>query len=193
MNRGDKSTLYTLRSARRTTAIAAVNARNGARATLLESAGEVSCKGGEGSIEHFPARHNHDIQSRLHLESWSDFVAPEQFPQQPLGAISNDCRSQFTARGDTQSRVRTRIGNDNDRHETRVKPGSFRIRAFKVWTSANALAGRQAKRRCHRYPSSATVKRLRPFARRRLSTIWPFLVDIRTLNPCAFARRRVFG
>jgi hypothetical protein len=170
-----------------------VHTRNGARTALLESAGEVSFKGGEGNIEHFPARHNHDIQSRLYLESWSDFVAPEQLPRQTLRAISNDCRSKFTARGDTQPRVRTSIGNKDDSHETRVEPGPFRIRAFKFWTSPNALAGRQAKRRCHRYPSSATVKRLRPLARRRFSTIWPFLVAIRTLNPCAFARRRVFG
>ena len=43
------------------------------------------------------------------------------------------------------------------------------------------------------YPSSATVRRLRPLARRRLSTIRPFFVDILTRNPCVFARRRVFG
>src|SRR4030095_2056433 len=41
--------------------------------------------------------------------------------------------------------------------------------------------------------SSATVRRLRPLARRRFSTIRPFLVDIRTRNPCAFFRRREFG
>jgi len=41
--------------------------------------------------------------------------------------------------------------------------------------------------------SLLTVRRLRPFARRRLRTIRPFFVAIRTLNPCAFRRRRVFG
>jgi hypothetical protein len=41
--------------------------------------------------------------------------------------------------------------------------------------------------------SSATVRRLRPFARPRASTIRPFFVAIRTRKPCAFARRRVFG
>jgi hypothetical protein len=38
-----------------------------------------------------------------------------------------------------------------------------------------------------------TVSRLRPFARRRLSTNRPFLVLIRTRNPCVFRRRRTFG
>jgi hypothetical protein len=42
-------------------------------------------------------------------------------------------------------------------------------------------------------PSSATVSRLRPFARRRLRTIRPFLVAIRTRKPWAFFRRRVLG
>src|SRR4030095_92063 len=41
--------------------------------------------------------------------------------------------------------------------------------------------------------SLLTVRRLRPFARRRLSTSRPFLVLIRTRNPCVFAPWRVFG
>jgi hypothetical protein len=193
VNRGDKSTLYALRSARRTAAIAAVNPRNGARTALLQGATEISFKDGEGSIEHFSARHNYDIQSRLHLESRSQLVAPEQLPRQAFRAIPADGRSQFTTRSDTQSGVGASIRHEDEGHETRVESSSFRIRAFKFRTSADALAWRQAERRCHRYPSSATVKRLRPLARRRFSTIRPFLVDIRTLNPCAFFRRRVLG
>ena len=38
-----------------------------------------------------------------------------------------------------------------------------------------------------------TVRRLRPFARRRLSTWRPFFVAIRTRNPCVRFRRRRFG
>ncbi len=38
-----------------------------------------------------------------------------------------------------------------------------------------------------------TVRRLRPFARRRFSTCRPFLVAIRTRNPCVRLRRRRFG
>ena len=160
---------------------------------LIEGMGVIGFKGGEGSIEHFPARHNHDIQSWLGLESWSDLVAPEQLPRQALRAIPTDGRTQFTACGDAQPRVGARIWNDDDGHEARVKSSPVRIRTFELRASANALAGRQAKRRRHRYPSSATVNRLRPLARRRFSTIRPFFVDIRTLNPCAFFRRRLFG
>jgi hypothetical protein len=38
-----------------------------------------------------------------------------------------------------------------------------------------------------------TVSRLRPLARRRFSTFRPPFVDIRSRNPCVFARRRRFG
>jgi hypothetical protein len=38
-----------------------------------------------------------------------------------------------------------------------------------------------------------TVKRFRPFARRRFRTSLPFLLLIRTRNPCARFRRRVLG
>ncbi len=38
-----------------------------------------------------------------------------------------------------------------------------------------------------------TVRRLRPFARRRLSTFRPPCVFIRERNPCVFFRRRTFG
>jgi hypothetical protein len=41
--------------------------------------------------------------------------------------------------------------------------------------------------------SLLTVRRFRPFARRRFRTRRPFFVLIRTRNPCVRARRRVFG
>ena len=41
--------------------------------------------------------------------------------------------------------------------------------------------------------TSQTVRRLRPLARRRLSTARPALVAMRTRNPCVFFRLRLFG
>ena len=38
-----------------------------------------------------------------------------------------------------------------------------------------------------------TVRRLRPLARRRFRTCRPFLVAMRTRNPCVRLRRRRFG
>ena len=42
-------------------------------------------------------------------------------------------------------------------------------------------------------PAGQTVSRFRPFARRRLSTLRPPLVFIRSRKPCVFFRRRTFG
>jgi hypothetical protein len=92
---------------------------------LVADAGVVGFKGGEGSIEHFPARHDHYVQSRLRLENWSDLLAPEQLPRQALRAISNSGRSQLAARRDTQPWVSARVRNDDDSHESRVKSNSF--------------------------------------------------------------------
>ena len=41
--------------------------------------------------------------------------------------------------------------------------------------------------------SLLTVRRFRPFARRRFSTRRPFFVAIRTKNPCVRLRWRVLG
>ena len=57
-----------------------------------------------------------------------------------------------------------------------------------------ALASRQREyRRGCWHCAGYTVRRLRPFARRRLSTFRPPCVFIRERNPCVFFRRRTFG
>jgi len=129
---------------------------------LLDDTCVVCFKDGEGSIEHFPARHNHYIQPRRGLESWSDLVAPEQLPRQALRAISTNGRSQLAAGCDTQTRMLAGIPHDDQCHETRVKSSAFRVRAIKFLAAADALARRQAARLRHlaslrRRPSDAFV------------------------------------
>jgi len=116
---------------------------------LLDDTCVVGFKSGEGSIEHFPARHNHYIQPRPGLESWSDLVAPEQLPRQALCAISTNGRSQLAACCDTQPRMLAGIPHDDQCHETRVKSSAFRVRAIKFLAAADALARRQAARLRH--------------------------------------------
>jgi hypothetical protein len=60
---------------------------------LIKGLYVVGFKGGEGSIEHFPARHDHDVQSGPRLERRSNLMAPEQLPRQALRAISANGRS----------------------------------------------------------------------------------------------------
>jgi hypothetical protein len=70
-----------------------------------------------------------------------------------------------------------------------VNPNAGFVDAFEIRPPPDALGPGQALR----HPSSATVSRFRPFARRRFRTIRPFFVVIRTRKPCVFFRRRVFG
>jgi hypothetical protein len=116
---------------------------------LLDDACVVGFKGGEGSIEHFPARHNHYIQPRRGLESWSDLVAPEQLPRQALRAISTDGRSQLSVCRHAEARMLAGIPHNDQCHETRVKSSPFRVRAIELLTATDPLARRQAARLGH--------------------------------------------
>jgi hypothetical protein len=129
---------------------------------LFKGPGVVSFKGGEGSIEHFPARHYHHIQSWRCLENWSDLVAPEQLPRQTLRAISTNRRTQLAACRHTDPGVRAGIPHHDHCHETRVKSSAFRVRAIKFLAAADTLARRQAARLRHvaslrQRPSDASV------------------------------------
>jgi hypothetical protein len=58
-----------------------------------EGSVEIGFNVGEGSIDHFPARHNHYVQSWLRVENRPGFVTPEQLPRQALHPISTNGRS----------------------------------------------------------------------------------------------------
>jgi hypothetical protein len=79
-----------------------------------------------------------------------------------------------------------------------MNPGSTFVDAQEVGAAANALVwpershGREGRPRRAGY-SLLTVSRFRPFARRRLRTRRPFFELMRTRNPCARFRRRLFG
>jgi hypothetical protein len=53
-------------------------------AAALEGGKVVGFKAGERSIEHFPARHDHDVESGGHA------VAPEDFTGKPFDTIAAD-------------------------------------------------------------------------------------------------------
>jgi len=154
-----------------------------ARASSFESGREVGCKACEGSIKHFPARHHHDVEARIRRPDRTDLVSPEEFPRQAFRAIPTHRRAQLPAGGDSQTRVPMDVGNHEHRHESRTDSRSLGVGAFELSSAAHPLAGRQAAAVTHGYRSSATVRRLRPLARRRFRTIRPFLVAIRTRKP----------
>lgn len=164
---------------------AATPGGNGAsrRVATLERSVIIGFKAGEGSIEHLTERHDNDVVTG------GDFVAPEDFTRQALGAISFGGTAEPSGCRHPESRRLTAVGEHEDGHEPAGNARSLVIDALELGPAPDPLVGRQA----FAAHSSATVNRLRPLARRRFSTIRPFFVDIRTRKPCVFFRLRVFG
>jgi hypothetical protein len=185
-NNGEISSLYARSSSR--TAAATLRAA-GAPARVLASIEEgevVSFKGAEGCIQPFPPGHDDDVECVRNL------VPPEQLARDSLRAITLDRRSQLARGGDTEAWPAEIIGDNEERHEAALDANTCVVGPLELGTATNPLGGSESVPG-HRYPSSLTVSRLRPLARRRFSTIRPFLVAMRTRNPWVFARRRVFG
>jgi hypothetical protein len=153
------------------------------RAAAVEGSVIVGFKAGEGGIEHFPARHDDDVVPS------DDFVAPEDFTRQSLGPVSFNGVTKLASCGHAKP-GRGTVGGEHEQGQiTAVDAPTFVIDALEVGSAPDPLVGRQAEL-AH---SSATVSRFRPFDRRRLSTMRPFFVDMRTRKPCVFFRRRVLG
>jgi hypothetical protein len=142
-------------------------------ATTLEESLIVGFKTGEGSIEHFPAGHDDDVVTGR------DFVTPENFTRQALGAIALNSAAELARRRDAEAWSRSPVREQKHRHEPARNSSAILVNPLELTPAPHPLPRRKT-RSAH---SSATLKRLRPFARRRLSTIRPFLVDMRTRKP----------
>jgi hypothetical protein len=185
-NNGEIMSLYPLTAARATTAAGPILGA-AASGRPLEELGEVCFEVWKGSIQHFTPGDDHDVVSAR------GFVAPEDLSGQTLGAIAFDRAAQLSCGGHTQPGSGRPVGQQEQGDESAVFPLSGGVDALEFRPPANPLGDRQPLRARVSYPSSETVSRFRPFARRRARTIRPFFVDIRTRNPCVFFRRRVLG
>lgn len=159
-------------------------AGRGGLAAAAQAGEIVGFKTDERRIEQIPPRHDNDVQARGNL------VAPEQFARPSLRQVSLDCRAKLPGRRHSEPGHRRPVRHDEHGHESTVNPRPGVVRTFEILAPPDSLCPRQ---RLAGHRSSATVSRFRPLARRRLSTIRPFFVDIRTRNPCVFLRRRVLG
>jgi len=147
----------------------------------------VTLEAGKGRIKHFAAWHDDDVQTGR------DLMTPEDLPSESLGAISLDRGTELPARRDAHPGHRPGVRGDEQRHEAPGYSNAGRVRSLEIRPSPHPLGLREPERWHHGYCSSETVRRLRPLARRRLRTMRPFFVAIRTLKPCVFFRRRVLG
>ena len=102
-------------------------------ATSLESSEVIGFKGGEGSIDHFPARHDDDIQAGGNL------VPPEQFPSQSFGSVPYDGGAYLPCGCDTQPGCLATVFHDEHGHEPALDPNARIIGTLEFRPSSHAL------------------------------------------------------
>src|SRR6185295_3534089 len=115
----------------------------------------------------------------------------------PFDAVSNDGVADTTAHRDADPGRATR-GRCGQHHEVgRVMTSATVLDAHVLTTLTEPRVLRKASRPASAHPGCLggidAVSRLRPFARRRLSTLRPPGVAMRARNPCVRLRRRLLG
>ena len=128
-----------------------------------------------GRIDHLPARNNNDVYTC----QW--FAASKQLANEPFRPVTDDRVSDFLAGRNAEAGRSDLVWQGEAGHEAAPIPGAMVIDSGELRPAAQF----------HR--DDVTASRLRPFARRRFSTVRPFLVAMRTRNPCVRRRRRRLG
>ena len=137
----------------------------------------ISFKGAQVGVEKFPLRDDHDVESR------GDLVATKDLSNQSFSSVSLDRAADFPGRRNPQPSHPELVGQKEDRAEAAVESNAPLIDLLELRTFADVFGWTEFQSY-----SLLTVRRLRPFARRRFSTRRPFFVLMRTRNPCVFAR-----
>ena len=126
-------------------------------------------------INHLAARNYDDIYTC----QW--FAGSKQLANEPFRPVTDDRISDFLTGRDTEAGRSDLVWQGEAGHEAAPIPGAMVIDSGELRPAAQF----------HR--DEETLSRLRPFARRRLITIRPFLVCMRTRNPWVRRRRCRLG
>jgi hypothetical protein len=113
---------------------------------------------GKRGIEEFTAWDDDNI------EACGGLALTEQLPDQPFGAIANDGAADLSRGSDTETGRTVAPGPSKHRHESTADSTTLFVGSLKVGAATDVLVGLES------HPSSDTVSRLRPLARRRFST-----------------------
>ena len=145
-------------------------------------------KGSQADVEHLALRHDD------HVEAWRNLVSTEDLSNQSFSSISLDSGPKLLGCRDAEPAKVSIAGEDKNREIAPAYTGTTLVNQLEISATTYVLVTPETSRRhpVRRY-SSLTVRRLRPFARRRFNTRRPFLVAIRTRNPWVRLRCRLFG
>jgi len=118
-----------------------------------------------GRIDHLPARNNDDIYSC----QW--FTGSKQLANQPFRPVTDDRVPDFLAGRNAEARRTDLVWQGEAGHQSSAVPRTVVVDPGELRPTAQF----------HR--DDETDSLFRPFARRRFSTMRPFLVCMRTRNP----------
>jgi hypothetical protein len=122
----------------------------------------------------------------------------ERFAGEALDAIAVDgVAGSFHTDGETEAYMTDRTGPGDDEKQRVRRPLTFTVNGVEFRLVGKASVARKAARGERNggalLGSGQTARRLRPFARRRLSTRRPPLVAMRARNPWTRLRCRLLG
>jgi len=137
----------------------------------------ISFKGTQAGVEKFALRDDHDV------EPWGDLVSTKNLSNQSFGSVSLHRAADLFGRRNPQSPYAQLVGQEKDRAVAAVDSNAPLVDLLEFRAPADMFDWTESQGY-----SLLTVRRLRPFARRRFSTSRPFFVLMRTRNPCVLAR-----
>ena len=162
-------------------------------AQLPERGAKIFFHRSERGVNEGGARDDNEIERLAAVRPGSRRYLAKQFAHAPLGAIARDRAADPARRDDAQPIVIERVRPADDREKPRAHAPATVLDRIELSTNVQARSPRKLQDGPRDRYSDETVRRLRPLARRRLSTIRPFFVCILSRNPCVRRRRRRFG
>jgi hypothetical protein len=106
--------------------------------SFAEGGHVIGFKAGERCIEHFPARHDDDVETVRNL------VAPKQLAGEAFGAVSYHGRPEFPRGSHPQSRPSASIGYHKQHHESAVNPDAGGVGSLELRAAPNPICTTQA-------------------------------------------------
>jgi hypothetical protein len=108
--------------------------------TPFEGGEVVGFNAGERCIEHFPSRHDDDV------EPCCDLVPPEYLAGEALGPVTFDGRPELSGCGDSQTGCGAAVGHDEEHHVSAVNPDARFIGTFELRPATNPIGAPEALR-----------------------------------------------
>jgi hypothetical protein len=155
------------------------------RSTSTEAAFEegsvIGFKGAQAGVEQF------SLWDDDNVVPGSELIATEDLSNQSFRSVSLNGPAELLGGRDPQPPYSGGIRRDEYGAVAAMHLDACPVHMLKLGSASNAFVRAKIQSEGASY-SLLTVRRFRPFARRRFKTSRPFLVLMRTRNPCVFLR-----